>query len=36
MISNFIVKINFKNILSVTGLGYLFSKNLKAKILRVY
>ena len=35
MISKFITKNKSKNILSVTGLGYLFSKNLKAKILRV-
>jgi len=35
MISKFITKNESKNILSVTGLGYLFSKNLKAKILRV-
>jgi len=34
MISNFITKNDSKNILSVTGLGYLFSNNLKAKILR--
>ena len=35
MISNLLLNKNFKSTLSVTGLGYFFSKNIIAKILKI-